>query len=260
VYRIGSHLIRRLDKPADIRSIKTATFEAERHLVSHLNLLVDQIPLVPPITNRIAFEELKLAGWLPDMLIVSVSTSKLRRRLDLHVNYRLSLADAVILTSLSHTVVKSTEEIGKITGIREKELKKYMRVLTKERIVESSPKGLVRLTKGYTQFLERVISIEAKLSKWHDAVFQASRNTLFSDYSYVALDKLQANGALQASHEFSRNGVGLILAMQTSQSLEIKIKSPRSSRLSGAYRYLLQDALLSENRHGLLQIGGHYYG
>lgn len=55
----------------------------------------------------------------------------------------------------------------------------------------------------------KVIAIEAKLTKWKQALQQAYRNQCFADLSYVLLPKAEVNKALKFNGEFSRRGVGL---------------------------------------------------
>ncbi len=56
---------------------------------------------------------------------------------------------------------------------------------------------------------KKLISFEAKLSKWKIALQQAYRNTSFSHYSYVVLPEPTSNIAEKYPDLFHRRGVGL---------------------------------------------------
>lgn len=56
---------------------------------------------------------------------------------------------------------------------------------------------------------DEVIAIEAKLSRWKNALQQAYRNRCFADKSYVLLPLDVAQKASQYSREFERRGVGI---------------------------------------------------
>jgi hypothetical protein len=57
--------------------------------------------------------------------------------------------------------------------------------------------------------IDEVIAIEAKLSRWRDALNQAYRNAFFADRSYVLLPQAVAERALLEIDEFNLRGVGI---------------------------------------------------
>ncbi len=54
-----------------------------------------------------------------------------------------------------------------------------------------------------------VIAIEAKLTRWRDAMQQAYRNAFFADRSYVLLPPAAAARAATSIDEFTLRGVGI---------------------------------------------------
>jgi hypothetical protein len=66
-----------------------------------------------------------------------------------------------------------------------------------------------------------LISFEAKLSRWRDAVHQAYRNTSFSHYSYVILPEVTAKKAAMYWHEFDTRGIGLCVTSPNKVWVEI---------------------------------------
>ena len=54
-----------------------------------------------------------------------------------------------------------------------------------------------------------LVTVEAKLTRWKDALNQAYRNTSFSDRSYVVFPEPIALKALQFESEFEKRNVGI---------------------------------------------------
>lgn len=57
--------------------------------------------------------------------------------------------------------------------------------------------------------LSEIVAIEAKLTKWRDALQQARRYQHFAHKSWVVLDALRARTAIQNLELFERSGIGL---------------------------------------------------
>ena len=76
-----------------------------------------------------------------------------------------------------------------------------------------------RLTTRWRQILPKIIAIEAKVSDWRKAVEQASRNTIFVHYSYVAFpDHLSER--VSSDTLFDQLGIGI---MGIAKSGELRI-------------------------------------
>lgn len=54
-----------------------------------------------------------------------------------------------------------------------------------------------------------IIAIEAKLTRWRDALHQAYRNTCFAHESYILLPEDVVPQALNSTAEFVKRGVGI---------------------------------------------------
>ncbi len=54
-----------------------------------------------------------------------------------------------------------------------------------------------------------LVTFEAKLSRWRNALNQAYRNSSFSHYSYVVLPEKAIDNMVGSIDEFNRRGVGL---------------------------------------------------
>ena len=65
------------------------------------------------------------------------------------------------------------------------------------------------LQRHYREPLREIVAIEAKVSKWRDAVSQAARNRVFAHRTFVALPEAQARLA-QADERVAMLGIGVI--------------------------------------------------
>lgn len=66
-----------------------------------------------------------------------------------------------------------------------------------------------------------LITFEAKLVKWRDALHQAYKNTLFAHYSYVILPNTIVKSVIKYQNEFEKRRVGLCTIRNSFISIEI---------------------------------------
>ncbi|PGX23263.1 hypothetical protein COE08_00875 [Priestia megaterium] len=118
--------------------------------------------------------------------------------------------------------------------------------------------GLIKQISPYTYVLTEwanievkyIFAIEAKLSKWHEALLQAKDNLAFADYSYVALDA-NVNITPEIKNEFLISNIGIILIKENGD-LTI-LQKPKKNKLFNENDYKLQRLrlcrdLLCENK------------
>jgi hypothetical protein len=96
------------------------------------------------------------------------------------------------------------------------------------------------LNGSFRQPLREVVTIEAKVSKWRDAVSQAARNRVVAHRSFIAVPEAQARLAVQDSR-VALLGIGVISVAGT------EVKLVRRSRRSRprVWRYYFELALAS---------------
>ena len=70
--------------------------------------------------------------------------------------------------------------------------------------------GRVSVSDGWLQDC-LIIAIEAKLTKWKDALRQAIEYRRYADESYVLLPEIHARPALKSQNEFEAEGIGLLI-------------------------------------------------
>ena len=91
-----------------------------------------------------------------------------------------------------------------------------------------------------------LLTFEAKLTKWRDALQQAYRNTVFSNMSYVVLPRHSARQALQFENEFVMRNVGLCIVNNGVLEIIIspkKIKEPLNTWLYNKAIVFIKGAL-----------------
>lgn len=91
------------------------------------------------------------------------------------------------------------------------------------------PTGFYEKIKQPRAITTNLTAIEAKLSDWRRAIWQASRYKTFADYSFVLLDKKHANPAIDNLQEFKKFNIGL-LVFSTIDELEIFFQPKKESK------------------------------
>jgi hypothetical protein len=97
--------------------------------------------------------------------------------------------------------------------------------------------NVLRLATKWRRILPRTVAIEAKVSDWKKAVEQASRNTIFANYSYIALPRSLAEHVCQNAL-FDRLGLGL-LGVEKGGDVRILRRAPRTKPIAWYYYYNL---------------------
>lgn len=70
------------------------------------------------------------------------------------------------------------------------------------------------LSPDYIQ-VTKIVAIEAKLTKWRDALDQAAVYRRYADEAFVLLPAQCAEPAMKARRDFEKAGVGLLVARDT---------------------------------------------
>ncbi|MCC6678884.1 MAG: hypothetical protein IT436_17295 [Phycisphaerales bacterium] len=81
--------------------------------------------------------------------------------------------------------------------------------LSEWRLVKSRERGIVEVRASWVQAAE-VIAVEAKLTRWRDALAQATAYRRYADRAFVLLPKPSADLAIQHESAFRAAGVGLM--------------------------------------------------
>lgn len=170
------------------------------HFVSHYSKLKKK--------NALVFLEPQIETGYPDIVIAEFYKSpsrsnKTRDRLntdDLKILFHVQQRKSVTITQLSNDLGYSAKD-----AIRS--------------VNKLSMSGLVYFSKNKTSVrnvslrnyctITRLITIEAKLAKWSDALRQAENNTWFSSESFIMLKKEKCNASIR--DRCQKEGIGIIL-------------------------------------------------
>ena len=109
-----------------------------------------------------------------------------------------------------------------------------------------------KIIKEYSTITDTVISIEAKLKNWKQALKQAVRYKKFSHYSFVLMDEKFSKPALSNLDIFSSQNIGFITMNEAEYSIHyipekkiIKDRSPYYVRLNeAAYSFFKHQQLV----------------
>lgn len=169
------------------------------------------------------FIEPQIDTGYPDIVIVEYyNCSK-----DIWNEYRrkLSTTDLKILFQIQQQKTASIQSLNELLGFSPEDIKRSILLLSQCNLVHlSKTHKHVRNVQLHTYCrINKIISIEAKIDKWSEAIRQASKNIWFSTESYILMNKSNCNDMIvQKCKEF---GIGIILIngkVQTALESEIR--------------------------------------
>lgn len=155
------------------------------------------------------FIEPQLETGYPDLVIIEYSISKS----DVWNTNRLQLtpADLKILFQIQEERVISRLSLHNLLGFSVEQIEKSLTKLDSCGLIRYAERSeQVRSVKLKNYFrINKIISIEAKLDKWADAIRQADYNIWFSTESYILMNKKNCNNSIL--QQCKSKGIGIIL-------------------------------------------------
>lgn len=137
----------------------------------------------------------------------------------------LSVAESVILSCLRRGGRTRIDALGRSLGVElSNSADGPLDRLRDWGLIETSRSGAVSLA-GAWHRQGRIIALEAKLSRWRDALSQAARYRRYADESYVVLPGDRADVALRHRDLFVDRGVGLLVATPGALACRIKARA-----------------------------------
>lgn len=141
---------------------------------------------------------------------------------------------AGVLAFLRLVRIATAQTIAEKIGKPKKRIQEALELLADAEAIETKGDAF-KLTTRWRQILPKTIAIEAKVSDWRRAVEQASRNSIFVHYSYVALpERLSLRVAVDPI--FDQVGVGVLSVAETGK-VRIVRRALRSSPIAWYYYY-----------------------
>lgn len=158
------------------------------------------------IKRYLLLEEFDSQNGIADLVIgiYKPYAKKNRKRKSINLNWVTPLSN---LTSYKEI---SLDEYAAIYGITNRTAKKHLDEFVEAEFLVCLEKNNYKFASYYKPVLETVISIEAKLKNWHQALKQAYRYKRFSNFSFVLLDYEHSNPAKKNIELFKKFNIGLI--------------------------------------------------
>ena len=192
----------------------------EINYIARSNTLGDEFDMVVKYINNFIskhanLKEKKYAIFIepciptgyPDIVIVEYYNSQ-------NMNNSSILLDKTclkILFEINANNYTSVSSLSAKLGFSTKEVLKAANILSSNHLIHfSNNKESIRKKKLNTYSgIKKIISIEAKIDKWREALIQASKNTCFSTDSYILINKKECNQEIIS--ECQKHGIGIIL-------------------------------------------------
>ncbi len=195
--------------------------------------VVGDLPSILPrkASPSFVFGSKPIGAGAPDLTVVYCGTQ-------VGLLAELGHAGTKILAYLRVIRQVRLETLGERLRLRPSVLERCVDYLASERII-SYNEGVITLGSQWRDVLHEVVTIEAKVSKWRQAVSQASRNLIFAHRSFVALPESQARIASQ-DPMLGKLGIGVVGI--TSGSAKLIRRSRRSRPRVWRYYYELAAA------------------
>ncbi|HBY21603.1 MAG TPA: hypothetical protein DEG71_11480, partial [Clostridiales bacterium] len=122
--------------------------------------------------------------------------------------------------------VVSIDDVYGLYNIDKSILKRYLKKLIEERIIEIKGEEVFIKNKINMNNRSKLISIEVKVKDWRSGLLQARRYLNFSDYSYLGLYVESVEKV--DTQDFIDSGIGLLSISETEVTEIIKPKKSKS--------------------------------
>lgn len=188
---------------------RTSTAGKEFDMVTkYIDFLIDKYERFKRKKAAI-FIEPQLDTGYPDIVVVEFSSMPQQKWVAMRNN--LSVTDIKILFYIQMHGYARICDLQSTLGFSKEVLQKSVSRLQDCALIHVSPKcKSVRSVslKSYCR-VNKIISIEAKIDKWNEAIRQAGNNIWFSTESYILMNKNSCSESIQAACR--ERGIGIIL-------------------------------------------------
>lgn len=184
--------------------------------------------MIPPLKSFLveelyldAVEEEFTAGYgIADIVGIKCNKGKLKSRFESGSKPVTSIRELSILTLLQENSPSNIEDLASNTGLSISYIKKILLKSLIEKGYIERRGNEYKLVKDIFSFTDLVVSVEAKLTKWKDALSQAKRYQHFSNIVFVALP--QSTVRKINKELFKKNNIGILSVVSNSVSIDLK--------------------------------------
>lgn len=194
------------------------------------------------------YNELKSSYGVPDLVFCKFNKSSLKKRLQSNTN---PIVSKKIIKTL--VLIQGKKKVS--LSFLEEELP-YSKKIIKGQIIsflikndflyKSKESDTFWIENYYQHSLQRLYSIEAKVSNWKRGFYQAYRYKWFSDYSFLALHKKFINPAIKNIQYFKKYNIGLIMVDSEDKSLKSLYLPAKEKPYSKEFQAFAFEKVLSD--------------
>ncbi len=177
--------------------------------------------------------EMQVGMRVPDLLLVFNRSSR-----DL-APVKLSYFECALLASALTRGTASISELAQTTYAPREQVKPRVARLAQLGFVKLRGEQLTA-TKGIGRHI-RIVAIEAKLSRWKDALLQAQKYRSFANEAYIAMPTTVVRKNLTAVEACADSGVGIIAVDQT--GADVFLNAERAQPQSAEWVRILSSAV-----------------
>ncbi len=184
--------------------------------------------MIPPLKSFLidelfldVVEEEFTAGYgIADIVGIKYNQQRLKSRFDSGYKPVANMRELSILTLLQKSNSSTAEALAVTTGLSVSYIKKTLLKSLIEKGYIARKGNEYILVKDVYSFTDLVVSVEAKLTKWKDALAQAKRYQHFSNIVFVALPRHTVKKINRQL--FRKNNIGVLSVYSDSVSIELK--------------------------------------
>ncbi len=149
-----------------------------------------------------------MGSVIPDLVLVSFDRIPAQGIL----RVRWSYPHAYVVAELRRVAHLHRDTLARRLFDRRERIDRLLDELVDAGVLEETANGCVRLSPELRLMRTQVVAVEAKLTRWTDALEQASTYTTFADRSFVAMDAGRIDPhRSEITDAFRRAGIGLVL-------------------------------------------------
>lgn len=178
-------------------------------------------------------EEVSAGYGIADLVGASLNQECCLRRAELGLDFPLDRHAVQVLTVLKSDTRTSFDYLLKRTALSESTLRRQVLPrLVSRGLVQRYADGFLSRVIELPKPSKHIVAVEAKQTRWRDAILQARRYTFFADRTYVAV--WNGTARLVDRHLLYRHRLGLIGVEPEGAEIivEAPVREPRSSVMS----------------------------
>ncbi len=182
-------------------------FALEDHLLWIVEKQISAHFVSKTLKKVVRFMKLPVGMIVPDLVLIA---TRANARPPKHSNRVPSLFECEILATLLKRGPLGRRTLARLLYARETSLERAVLRLVRDKLLRVNRAGALVVRRDAFPSKIKIVSVEAKLRRWKDAIRQAKEYHRFSNHSYVALPKTVVDRNPRLQNACRRERVGLI--------------------------------------------------